>query len=374
MKRISLLFIAILCLSIKVLFAQTTVNFSQQNAVQNWIIPAGITTVTMTVTGAAGGGTAGQGAGGDGASLTGICTVIPGHKLSIVVGSAGGGNVATWACGGGGASYVYDSNTVTLLIAGAGGGGGSSSPGYNGAPGGTNISTNVTTAEQYDGNGGTGGNGGNPDSSYNDAAGGAGWISNGINGSFGAYGGNDRINLFTGGAGALPGQNNNNGGYGGGGGGGNDGGGGGGGYNGGGGGAPGSGGGGGGSYLNGTVVGTPTANNTGNGYVSIKYSGAAAVKNITSNEETTNVYPNPSRGVFSLQIVNPQFFSDNNEIQIYNMLGEKVYSQIISKEATGINDVRITIDLNSQPNGIYVYRVVSVDNSLIGQGKLVIQK
>src|SRR6202012_3662545 len=97
MKKISLLSIAILCLSIKVLFAQTTINFSQENGVQNWIIPAGVTTVTVTVAGAAGGGTPGQGAGGNGASLTGVCTVIPGHKLSIVVGSMGGGNVATWA-------------------------------------------------------------------------------------------------------------------------------------------------------------------------------------------------------------------------------------------------------------------------------------
>ncbi len=371
MKTVSLLFIAILCLSIKVLFAQTTVNFSQENAVQNWTIPAGITTVTITVTGAAGGGTTGQGAGGNGASLTGICTVIPGHKLSIAVGSMGGGNVSTWGCGGGGASYVYDSNTVILLIVGAGGGGGSSSLGYNGAAGGTNISTNVTTTTQYDGNGGTGGNGGNPYSS-SDAAGGAGWISNGVNGAFGADGGNCRVNLFAGGAGSLPGQNNNNGGYGGGGGGGNDGGGGGGGYNGGGGG--GYGGGGGGSYLNGTVVGTPIANNTGNGNVSIKYLGATGINDITSNAETISIYPNPSRGVFSLQIVNLQFFSSNNEIQIYNMLGEKVYSQIITKEAIGINSVRMTIDLNSQPNGIYIYRVLSTDNSLIGQGKLVIQR
>lgn len=369
MKKGSLLFIAILCLNINVLFAQNTVNFSEENAVQNWTIPAGITTVTITATGAAGGGTSGQGAGGNGASLTGICTVIPGHKLSIVVGSMGGGNVATWACGGGGASFVYDSNTVTLLIAGAGGGGGSSSLGYNGAAGGTDILTNVTTTMQYDGKGGTGGNGGNPDSTGIDAAGGAGWISNGINGAFGAEGGNDRINLFTGGAGALPGQNNNNGGYGGGG---NDGGGGGGGYNGGGGG--GYGGGGGGSYLNGTVVGTPTANNTGNGYVSVKYSGVAGISDITSNQEVINIYPNPSRGVFSLQIVNPQLYNSNNEIQVYNMLGEKVYSQIIPKEGTGTSDMLIPIDLNSQPNGLYLYQVLSTDNNLIGQGKLILQK
>jgi Secretion system C-terminal sorting domain len=368
MKKVCLLFIAILCLSINVLFAQTVINFSQENAVQNWAVPAGITTVTITVTGAAGGGTPGQGAGGNGASLTGVCTVIPGHKLSIVVGSMGGGNVATWACGGGGASYVYDSNTVTLLIAGAGGGGGSSAPGYNGAAGGTNISTNVTTAEQYDGNGGTGGNGGNPDSAGNDAAGGAGWISNGINGSFGADGGNDRINLFGGGAGALPGQNNNNGGYGGGGGGGNDGGGGGGGYNGGGGGAPGSGGGGGGSYLNGTVVGTPIANNRGNGHVSIKYSGAAGINDITSNEETISLYPNPSSGEFTIQ-ANGQQLMANSYIEIYNMLGEKVYSNSYQPIAKGYQ-----LSLSSQPVGMYFYRITTQDGDLVGEGKLIIKK
>jgi len=361
MKKICLLSIAILCLSINVLFAQTTVNFSQENAVQNWTIPAGITTVTITATGAAGGGTSGQGAGGNGASLIGICTVIPGHKLSIVVGSMGGGNVATWGCGGGGASYVYDSNTVTLFIAGAGGGGGSSSLGYNGAAGGTNILTNVTTATQYDGNGGTGGNGGNPDSSGSDAAGGAGWKSNGINGSFGADGGNDRINLFTGGAGALPGQNNNNGGYGGGGGGG---------YNGGGGG--GYGGGGGGSYLNGTVVGTPIANNKGNGNVSIKYLSAAGINDITANAETISIYPNPSSGEFTIK-ANGQQLMANSYIEIYNILGERVYSQLSIANPDSYRDP-LAINLSNQPGGIYFYRVTAQGGDLVGEGKLIIKK
>jgi hypothetical protein len=50
------------------------------------------------------------------------------------------------------------------------------------------------------------------------------------------------------------------------------------------------------------------------------------------------------------------------------MLGEKVYSQF------NIRNPTFNIDVSSQPNGIYLYRVLTTDKSLVGEGKLIIQK
>jgi len=75
-----------------------------------------------------------------------------------------------------------------------------------------------------------------------------------------------------------------------------------------------------------------------------------------------SIFPNPSGGVF--QIRNHQFRS---QIEVYNLLGEKVYSSAISGST-------LTIDLNNQPAGIYLCRILSENGSLLSSGKLVIVK
>jgi hypothetical protein len=50
------------------------------------------------------------------------------------------------------------------------------------------------------------------------------------------------------------------------------------------------------------------------------------------------------------------------------MLGEKVYSNY----PLGTN--HSSLDLSSNPNGIYFYRVVSENGDLVGEGKIVIEK
>ncbi len=214
-------------------YSQSTTNFPQENAVQNWTVPPGVTQIIIGVNAGAGGNGA-SGAGGQGATFNGTFTVTPGDVISVVVGAQGGFSTAG---GGGGATYAYDSNTGTLLIvAGGGGGGGKTFGGYGG---GTDLTNNTTTAPSNSGTGGANGNGG----ASATASAGAGWISNGGGGS----GGKDHANHFLGGG---------NGAYGGGGGQGGNCGGGGGGYNGGGGGGLvssfGNGGGGGASYINST--------------------------------------------------------------------------------------------------------------------------
>lgn len=137
--------------------ATTEVVFSFTGVNQTWTVPAGVTTVEISLLGAGGaGGRAGGGStslGGGGGVVTGTLTVVPGDTLTIIVGQGGvndnvreplnhnyrfggGGSGAgndihgsfAWGSGGG-RSAVRSSNALygtagDVLTAGAGGGGG----------------------------------------------------------------------------------------------------------------------------------------------------------------------------------------------------------------------------------------------------------
>ncbi len=79
------------------------------------------------------------------------------------------------------------------------------------------------------------------------------------------------------------------------------------------------------------------------------------------------VFPNPSTGIFTVGFAGTQNFV-SGEIGIYNVLGEKVYSQFTNHNSP------FTIDLSSNPNGIYLYRVITNNGNVLGDGKLIIQK
>jgi hypothetical protein len=80
---------------------------------------------------------------------------------------------------------------------------------------------------------------------------------------------------------------------------------------------------------------------------------------------TVDVYPNPGNGTF---IVKSESIKDKSVMEVYNMLGEKVYTQW-----TNLNS-QTALDLSDQPQGVYLYRILNERGNLIGQGKLVIQK
>jgi hypothetical protein len=263
-----------------------TQTFNPTNAtgpngnIQNWTVPCGITSVTITAYGAAG-GTGLYGAGGKGAEVVGTFVVTFGEVIDVIVGQAGVGGSGPYYCGsGGGGSYVWNTSSTTLPLVVAGGGGGSA---YNSTSGGGSATTTPVAATGSGcGAGGAGGNGGAGGGGTNNGnistgGGGAGWLSNGANGTVSPFagGGSDPANGGTGGAAGSPGTT---GGFGGGGGCvGNDGaGGGGGGYNGGGGGnmwngSAWGGGGGGGSYNGGTAQTNVAATRSGAGIVTIVY-------------------------------------------------------------------------------------------------------
>jgi hypothetical protein len=83
------------------------------------------------------------------------------------------------------------------------------------------------------------------------------------------------------------------------------------------------------------------------------------------------IFPNPNNGVFQLVISNEQLVIKNT-VEIYNMLGERVYSN--SYRPIAISHQLITIDLSDQPAGIYLYRLISETGEQIGTGKFIIQK
>lgn len=89
------------------------------------------------------------------------------------------------------------------------------------------------------------------------------------------------------------------------------------------------------------------------------------IENYQDHTGSIQVYPNPSNGEFILQwsVVSGQL-----SVEIYNMLGEKVYFQ------SNIQNSTFNINLSNQPNGIYLYRVTDESGNLIGNGKFIIQK
>jgi uncharacterized repeat protein (TIGR01451 family) len=95
------------------------------------------------------------------------------------------------------------------------------------------------------------------------------------------------------------------------------------------------------------------------------------IKNITS----CKVFPNPNNGFFTLQLSGVSGHPDSyrESVEIYNVLGEKVYSnyQIINPDS--YQESNYQIDLSSQPGGVYFYRVVKENGGLVGSGKVVIE-
>ena len=71
-------------------------TFSYTGGPQTWVVPACVSTVTITVAGAKGGGTNG----GNGAVVTGTLSVTPGQILQINVGGSGTCPTAGWNGGG----------------------------------------------------------------------------------------------------------------------------------------------------------------------------------------------------------------------------------------------------------------------------------
>lgn len=76
------------------------------------------------------------------------------------------------------------------------------------------------------------------------------------------------------------------------------------------------------------------------------------------------VFPNPNSGTFTLSLSN---VTEKCNVEIYNMVGEKVFSQL------SIVNYPLSIDLTGQPSGIYLYRVLKEDGGVVGSGKVIVE-
>ncbi len=87
--------------------------------------------------------------------------------------------------------------------------------------------------------------------------------------------------------------------------------------------------------------------------------------NSINNKNSFSLYPNPSNGKFTLSLSN---ITDECYIEMYNILGEKMYSQCNIQHPT------FNIDISSQPSGVYLYKVLKENGSLVGEGKILVSK
>lgn len=98
----------------------------------------------------------------------------------------------------------------------------------------------------------------------------------------------------------------------------------------------------------------------------------SGITSLDAPSKSITVYPNPGSGRFVLSCHSESGVADEESgviLNVYNVLGQPVLTKTL-RSAQGDN----TIDLSSQPAGVYLYRVLDATGSLIGQGKLVIQR
>lgn len=120
-------------------------------------------------------------------------------------------------------------------------------------------------------------------------------------------------------------------------------------------------------YSGGYDLSLPTFDLAFRTYVDI----TTGIKNSTL-ENNFVIYPNPNSGTFTIQ-VNSEKLKVNSEVEIYNVLGEKIQTSSFPADIAG-RIYSYQINLGAQPNGVYFYRVLNKDGSLIEKGKVVIQK
>ena len=96
-------------------------------------------------------------------------------------------------------------------------------------------------------------------------------------------------------------------------------------------------------------------------------------KTLLSNDEVIKidesqvvVYPNPSNGVFIINI--PQFEVNDHVIEIYDIIGNKIIRRRLH---IGINDLDVN---NKISNGVLIYNITNGKGESYKSGKLIITK
>jgi hypothetical protein len=83
-----------------------------------------------------------------------------------------------------------------------------------------------------------------------------------------------------------------------------------------------------------------------------------------NNNSAVSLYPNPNHGSFTLEV---NTGDTKSQLTIYNILGEEIYRSNITREINHVN-------IGTQPDGIYFYRITHNTGALSGSGKIIISQ
>jgi hypothetical protein len=92
-----------------------------------------------------------------------------------------------------------------------------------------------------------------------------------------------------------------------------------------------------------------------------KLGNVTGINELTSNSGSVCLYPNPNKGLFTIQ--SPAKLSKSS-VEIYNVLGEKVCASKLNSSIT-------QIDMSNNASGIYLYRIISQSGDFISAGKFI---
>jgi hypothetical protein len=94
--------------------------------------------------------------------------------------------------------------------------------------------------------------------------------------------------------------------------------------------------------------------------IDIHFYSPTGVDQIVDNY-SASVFPNPSNGVFNVKLG-----ANKGRLEVYNMLGQQVY--------TGeLNNGNNTINMEGRSAGMYLYKVLSEEGGFISEGKMLIK-
>ena len=86
------------------------------------------------------------------------------------------------------------------------------------------------------------------------------------------------------------------------------------------------------------------------------------VKQEVVNEQSVEIYPNPTRGVFSVGV--PAVGINNYVLEVFNVLGQKMLAQTIPGARSSTQS---QIDISELPNGTYYLRILFGKKEVVGK-------
>jgi len=87
-----------------------------------------------------------------------------------------------------------------------------------------------------------------------------------------------------------------------------------------------------------------------------------------------SLFPNPNTGAFTLEVKSEEVRAKS--VEVYNVMGQKVFTatpSLLPQSGGGVS-FSYNLNISSQPNGVYLYRVIDETGKLLGEGKFVIEK